>query len=280
MKILYKQSTDEQCGELFYRFGLRHCYLKEIPEVDDERFVTKKEHSHTGYEIHIIAEGGQTYSIGKEHYTVRCSEILIIPPNVRHRIMSSLDGTFKYSLVFSAKSDTDRYFSLRGGEARKISGAEEIVALCRRIAEEKKLQRRVFSLISEAMVFELAVAIFRLAGFDESRHACEESDGNAVFDLAKKYINDNVEQNPSVTDVAAYCYLGEKQLTRIFERYAGVSPGCYIRRARACRIETLLVDTNLSIKEISRIMNFDNEYYFNAFFKKNYGMPPGEYRKS
>jgi AraC-like DNA-binding protein len=34
-----------------------------------------------------------------------------------------------------------------------------------------------------------------------------------------------------------------------------------------------------SIKDISEIMHFNNEYYFNAFFKKYSGMPPGEYRK-
>ena len=41
----------------------------------------------------------------------------------------------------------------------------------------------------------------------------------------------------------------------------------------------MLADRSLSLKRISDIMNFNNEYYFNAFFKKWAGMPPGEYRK-
>ena len=97
--------------------------------------------------------------------------------------------------------------------------------------------------------------------------------------MAKQYIEDNVELNPSVSDVAEYCHLSAKQLTRIFNGFEGISPGEYIIRARVSRIEALLSDRSLSLRQIGEIMSFNNEYYFNAFFKKYSGMPPGEYRK-
>lgn len=85
--------------------------------------------------------------------------------------------------------------------------------------------------------------------------------------------------SPGVVDVATYCYLSTKQLTRIFQKYEGVTPGEYIIKRRIVKIESLLADASLSLKQVSMMMNFDNEYYFNAFFKKYSGMPPGEYRK-
>ena len=44
-------------------------------------------------------------------------------------------------------------------------------------------------------------------------------------------------------------------------------------------MERLISDMTLTLKEISDRMNFNNEYYFNAFFKKHIGMPPGTYKK-
>ena len=59
-----------------------------------------------------------------------------------------------------------------------------------------------------------------------------------------------------------------------------MSPGDYIKRKRASAIAEMLSGTSLSLKEISRVMNFNNEYYFNSFFKRYCGMTPGDYRKS
>lgn len=280
MKILYKQSRSTEREAFLSGIGVENCYLKEIPEVNDGRFVTKKEHSHAGYEIHIVVTGEQSYEIGEKIYTVQGGGFLLIPPGVRHRIVSSREGTFKYSLSFSMKESAETPFLLSGNTPVAVSGAEDALDVCTRISREYRLSKSTTARLIEAAAFELAVMLFRLAGFEESGEPCEENDGNAVLELAKKYINDNAEQNLSVPDVAAYCYMGEKQLMRIFRKHEGVSPGMYIRRARTRLIESLLSDTALSIKEISRRMNFDNEYYFNAFFKKNYGMPPGEYRKT
>ncbi|MBO5836623.1 MAG: helix-turn-helix domain-containing protein, partial [Oscillospiraceae bacterium] len=41
----------------------------------------------------------------------------------------------------------------------------------------------------------------------------------------------------------------------------------------------LLLESNLSLKEISQQLHFGSEHYLNAFFKKYAGMPPGAYRK-
>jgi AraC-like DNA-binding protein len=98
-------------------------------------------------------------------------------------------------------------------------------------------------------------------------------------ELAKQYIEDNISHAPDVREVADYCGISTKQLTRLFKKFEDTSPGEYIIGKRVKHIEKLLADPSLSLKQISIIMNFENEYYFNTFFKKHSGMPPGEYRK-
>ena len=125
---------------------------------------------------------------------------------------------------------------------------------------------------------EILVCVFRLSGMEEKKNT-QKQEENVYVSLAKQYIDNNIEMAPSVEEVSEYCYLSTKQLTRIFQRYEDISPGEYIKNRRSLKIEKLLADDSLSLKQISERMNFNNEYYFNSFFKKYSGMPPGEYRK-
>lgn len=280
MKILYRQSDNNGRGGHLSDLGVYQCYLKSIAEKRDASLATKKEHSHTGYEIHIVTEGKQIYEIYGNAYTVGRGSFLLIPPRVRHRIVSSDAGARKYSLSFGVQSDTDSpilHFAARP-VCRKCT--DSILEACERVNKEFCLAKGLSSALVECGVFEILILVLRLAGFDEGSGTCEVSETDARLELARKYIRDNVEQNLSVSDVSSYCYISEKQLTRLFLASEGVPVGEYIRKRRALRIEELLLDKTFSLEQISRIMNFNNEYYFNSFFKREYGMPPGEYRKT
>ncbi len=280
MKILYRQNNDEFRSSPFSLLGIYQCYFKEIEGNKDTKFVTKKEHSHTGYEIHIVAEGEQTYEIGGKLFDVGEGRFLLIPPNVRHRIVSGDGKMRKYSLSFSVSTEKENVLLSYNPTPVCDKCPTGFFNVCSKISVESERNTGLSRSLIENAVFELAVGVLRLCGFDEGGVACEVFDENARVELAKKYIKDNIELGLSVPDVAAYCYISEKQLTRLFFASEGASPGEYIRAQRILRIEELLRFENLSLKEISRIMNFNNEYYFNMFFKKYYGMPPGEFRKT
>jgi len=132
--------------------------------------------------------------------------------------------------------------------------------------------------ISEIKIYEILIYILRKHGFVQKETINDLSSEDVRLSMAKQYIKDNAESNLKVSEVADYCYISSKQLTRLFEK-ENTSPAKYIRHCRIARIESLLGDRNLSLKNISEIMNFSSEYQFNSFFRKYSGMPPGEYRK-
>jgi YesN/AraC family two-component response regulator len=72
------------------------------------------------------------------------------------------------------------------------------------------------------------------------------------------------------------CFIERERILRRLETEMAEYKG---KDKYALVLSKLLSDSSLSLKQISEIMNFNNEYYFNAFFKKYSGMPPGEYRK-
>ena len=128
-------------------------------------------------------------------------------------------------------------------------------------------------------VLESILLLFRSVGTAETKLQPPIGMVDARIDLAKQFIRDNIQSPLQVSEVAAYCYVSPKQLTRLFYASEKISPAIYIKKEKIRYIESLLADPTLSLREISDRMCFANEYSFNAFFKKYYGMTPGQYRK-
>lgn len=270
LKILYKQSTQDQCSSLS-QFGVQNCYFKKLSIDRDHSSITKKSHHHTGFEVHIVTEGYQEYEVGGAIYKLESGNFLIINPNTPHTVICSTMQTQKYSITFN-KNTGDSVGCLFGAISPRIG---EDLAF---IANEAPMKKEISDMLVENIILEILVLTFRLSGIKENEKPVHQSE-NATLALAKQYIDDNIETALSVAEVSSYCYLSTKQLTRLFNQWEDLSPGAYIIAKRVKHIEKLLADPGLSLKQISVLMNFDNEFYFNTFFKKHSGMSPGEYRK-
>ena len=199
--------------------------------------------------------------------------MLVIPPKIKHSCIESPDNILKYVITFECDS---------------INGITDCVCLKTNnciydniayILKESK-QKLFFSpYLVQNRAFEIVITLLRMCGFNEAPTLEDKTDEDARLAIAKQYIQDNIWLNLRVSDVAAYCYLSTKQLTRLFFECDNITPAAYIAACRGKEAEKLLTDGSLSLKEISETMNFSSEYHFNTFFKKHSGMPPGEFRK-
>ena len=93
-----------------------------------------------------------------------------------------------------------------------------------------------------------------------------------------KYINDNLDIILTCKDIADYCNINEIYLNRLFKKHTGESLHKYIQEKKIEFCMELLKNKDLSLNTISDILGFPNEYYFNTYFKKAVGLPPGAYR--
>lgn len=276
MKILYKQHDMSQRTHLscLDSFGITRCYFKEISYINDSNLITKKTHHHTGFEIHIITSGYQTYEINGKTYKIKAGNFILITPNIEHRVIDSTQLFLKHSITFDSTEKISTTDYITGKVPKRVQ--ENIQA----ITEYKKTNKKISNIIIENTIFEIIIILLRLSGLIEASEANNSTIDDPRIAIAKQYISDNIEQNLTISDIAQYCNLSSKQFTRIFEKNMGTSPTKYIHTQRVLHIEELLNGSNLTLKEISELMNFHNEYYFNAFFKKHSGQPPGEFRKN
>lgn len=67
---------------------------------------------------------------------------------------------------------------------------------------------------------------------------------------------------------------------KIFKKYTGFSPYQYFLHLKINKAQEILQNKGKSIKEISHMLSFDDQYYFSRIFKKKTGLSPVEWRKN
>ena len=74
--------------------------------------------------------------------------------------------------------------------------------------------------------------------------------------------------------------ISKMQLYRKLTAITGMTPGEFIKNIRLKYAAELLVSTHLTVSEIFYRTGFNNQSYFFREFKKRYGCPPNEYKRS
>ncbi len=88
------------------------------------------------------------------------------------------------------------------------------------------------------------------------------------------------DSNLSVEDLAADMGLSRVQLYRKVKALTGCTPVDLLRKARLARAQSLLQASALSVSEIAYQVGFASPSYFTKCYKDEFGIVPGEARKS
>ena len=80
--------------------------------------------------------------------------------------------------------------------------------------------------------------------------------------------------------LAASLGLSYDRFRHVFKEHTGLGPHQYHLQLRIRRAKELLCGTDLSIKEVSAVLKFEDPYYFSKAFKKKTGTSPSQWRKA
>lgn len=272
MKILYKST---QSDNIFDTLEVQNCYFKHLRGKTDSRVTSRKIHHHTSFEIHFMYKGHQKYSVSDKDYDVSDGHILLIPPLTKHYIVDMQMYESKFSMTFTNGTKSP-FGQIKDPIFCKVN--DRIQENIYTILKESKTASAFSKQIIAHCIYEILVILLRTGGWKEIQATENPVGVDDRLLLAKNYIQDNIEFNIKVSDVSAYCYLGTKQLTRLFKIHENITPLDYIQKQKTKHIEALLT-SGTSLKTISERMNFSSEYHFNSFYKKYAGMSPGAYQK-
>lgn len=99
-----------------------------------------------------------------------------------------------------------------------------------------------------------------------------------TFMYVLQFINHNFMYPISLADISAKLNLNQSYISQLFRKEMGCTYTDYLLTIRMDRAKKLLIDTSLSLNEISEAVGYNDYFYFIKSFKKHVGISPGKYR--
>jgi len=93
------------------------------------------------------------------------------------------------------------------------------------------------------------------------------------------WIFTHYQQNPSVEEMAQVFGMDALLFQRKFKQWSGVSPKKFVYDLRMQEVERLLVETNVTIKEIAFSLSFSDSSALSSAFRKKHGVTPSVFRR-
>jgi LacI family transcriptional regulator len=95
---------------------------------------------------------------------------------------------------------------------------------------------------------------------------------------AVRFIRDHACEGIDVNDILDALPQSRRLLERRFKKLLGRSPHDEIVRVRLVRVKSLLVETQLTVHEVSRLAGFKYVEHLSRLFREEFGMTPSQYR--
>ncbi|GAA0117332.1 helix-turn-helix domain-containing protein [Clostridium senegalense] len=105
------------------------------------------------------------------------------------------------------------------------------------------------------------------------------SQDSHFLSLVHDYIEDNFIYDIKLDTLAEIALMGKTKLKYIFKETYKCTITQYIQYMRINYAEYLLVNSSLTIREISRAVGYNHVGYFSELFKRKTGLLPTQYRK-
>ena len=248
-------------------------------------------HTHSSFEFHFVPEGDSLVILDDEQFIVKKGEFYITAPGIYHEQRSIGEKYIEYSINCDFKKTEKEVFSeidiifeiLSSAKCFPVKdryGAMKYFELALQEAYAQKIgfYNNIKSLIVMILTMAARALVFdnKISSYYPVPKKLKETDYR--FTLIKKFIEDNISDVRKVEDIANYLHLSPKQINRIVKEKTNKSTKELINFLKLQEAKEMLKNTNISIKEIANRLGFSSEYYFNQFFKREEGYPPGLYR--
>jgi len=241
------------------------------------------------YRIGLIKKGSGDFTTGIYKFTATKNTLVVIPSRV---ITSSKNWTLDmegYIILFNINFFLQKKFPHKYIENKKILNscmqpyihltdkqAEEIEILFETILEENKADNNYKNELVALKTMELLLISERL--FDEELHF----DTNLPsIDIIKRFIDlldANFLQERSVRFYAELLAMHPNYLNALIKKHSGITAKESIQNKLLLEAKYLLHSTNLTIKEISIQVGFNDPNYFTSFFTRSENVSPKNYR--
>lgn len=122
----------------------------------------------------------------------------------------------------------------------------------------------------------LYALISELGNIERAGHSAQKDFG--CIQVGLEYLTRHFNENTSVEELAALCYISTVYFRKLFKRCTGISPVQYRTELRLKCAREYLLYGNHSVNEIAEALGYYSPAYFIKQFKEKYRCSPHAYR--
>jgi AraC-like DNA-binding protein len=259
-------------------------------------------HRHTYFEFIYCISGEIEQWVTGEVYILKPGDAIIIKSGMYHHTCTHVTTQYLvfhfdiemeevrsvFQLIKNPVIYADQIVNNQGSISRWVSNFIEEFSI--------KLQKKTPNLVQEDYLENLdsAVNILRLhsrvlelisilAQHFLSTERLQDTDippsQIRIAQEVSNWLENNVSKKIKIEDLAKHLNLHRSYLSHCFKRTYGMSPSDYLIRIRIREARRLLMETDLSIENISQQLGFYSAGHFSRTFRSIMGISPLQFRK-
>lgn len=236
----------------------------------DEQYTVCREKSYC-YILEYIYNGSGTLFCNGREYSVSKGDAYLLPKGSNHRyypdktwdkIWFNIDGTLVSNLIFA--------YGLENTIVFKNFNRKNLFDDLFEITNSQKPTAEI--MLSASIQFHIII--------QEMYNSMQKFSYDGNVNKIKKMLDDNLYQKDiSLKSIADELCISQAQVINIFKRTFNMTPYQYFAKKRIEIAASLLLNSNLQVKEIAELLNYSDQPYFSNAFKKTMGISPEKYRK-
>lgn len=268
-------------------------WLDGVTVLESIMALSTRPHAHPHAEVIFCLKGEFAYRIdGAGDMSLAAGMGLVIPARTRHSLLDNVDTPGKrLGFHILGQMAAERHFAVftpsdyRGFRQTLLANAcrpfkmpSALTASVNRLAEflapnaakPSSSAMGLVRIICCSILYDMAAT---LSGppLPARPHLMED---------AVKFLEDHYAERIRIVDIVRHIGYGRARLFELFKRHTGLSPNDYLLRFRIRKAQDLLVQTDLSVREIARRIGMPDSSYFSIMFKRQTGRSPSSYRRT
>jgi len=244
-------------------------------------------HTHSFYQLILCQTEGGFIGLNERLYPARPHTVYLAKPGVSH----SIDQCSRMQIL-------EVKFNATGVLAERLNKLPEQFTLVNTPIHESFLDRVGSEETSRTPCYnEAAGCAFMLFFIEAFRHfgivlpkqpvhstpnapSAPKENGDTLILQLKEYIDTHLHEDLTLERLAKRVHFNKTYFVQRFKSLWGVPPMKYVSNLRCQKAKQLLLDTDLSVSDISAMTGFQSPHYFSAVFKKYTGCSPNDFRKT
>lgn len=249
-----------------------------------------RQHGHSFYHLVLFTKGAGTHTIDFSSFNVQPYQVYFMAPGQVHswHFDGEPDGYLvHFSQAFFQSFLLDQQylerFSFFRGNSRdavlKIPAVqrEQALALFEGMLKELDAPGEGGLDMIRMYLLQFFILMERASGKTEKKQVPQQK--QLLLTNFRLLINKHYNTIRLPKEYAELLYITPNHLNALCQDLLGKTAGELIRDRILLEAKRLLVNESLTITEIAYALNFQDNSYFNRFFKKNMGMTPEAFRK-